>query len=264
MGLVELVEFRKTFSLLKNDILTVTSILRDIRRHWKRYKKYGSTFDEIATNYLKIRYGYTPLLMTIKSLMDFKEKTTKRYTSRGFSSASDSASLTGQINGSAWLADWETKVSKQLDVRAGVLYDYQFTLADQLGLSPKNIPAAMYELIPFSFVVDWAVNLGDWIQAVTPKAGVNYLASWVVTREVTQIERRASFSPIQLANYTRTDNRYLSWFETTIETIRTPSAQPALAFKHLNYNVHDLKHGLDAIALLKQVYRSGTTLTNLH
>jgi len=40
----------------------------------------------------------------------------------------------------------------------------------------------LWELVPTSFILDWAANIGDTISALTPKIGVNELASWVVLR----------------------------------------------------------------------------------
>jgi hypothetical protein len=40
-------------------------------------------------------------------------------------------------------------------------------------------------LVPFSFVADWFVNFGDFIEALLPRSGTYPLASWyTVTREI--------------------------------------------------------------------------------
>lgn len=54
-------------------------------------------------------------------------------------------------------------------------------LAKSLGLDAASVPATLYELMPFSFVADWAVNMGTWLQAVTPKPGVKYLGGWTTS-----------------------------------------------------------------------------------
>jgi hypothetical protein len=56
-----------------------------------------------------------------------------------------------------------------------------------------QIPAAIWEIIPFSFVVDWFVNVESFIRAVTPKADVHRLAEWVTI----ETEREEMFT----ANY---------------------------------------------------------------
>ena len=44
------------------------------------------------------------------------------------------------------------------------LSNLNLRLFDQVGLNPF---VTAWELIPFSFVVDWFVNIGDWVQAQT-------------------------------------------------------------------------------------------------
>jgi hypothetical protein len=47
----------------------------------------------------------------------------------------------------------------------------------RLGLAPEQIPSIAWELIPFSFVVDWFVDIGSWIKACQPKPGCDVLSS---------------------------------------------------------------------------------------
>jgi hypothetical protein len=39
------------------------------------------------------------------------------------------------------------------------------------------------ELLPWSFVVNWFVNVADYVAAHTPNAGVRQRASWVTVKE---------------------------------------------------------------------------------
>jgi hypothetical protein len=41
----------------------------------------------------------------------------------------------------------------------------------------------MWELTPFSFIIDWFLNVGTTIAAWTPNAGVTQLASWVTVKK---------------------------------------------------------------------------------
>lgn len=47
----------------------------------------------------------------------------------------------------------------------------------QLGLDANSIPSLVWELLPFSFVVDWWLDVGTWIRAITPSPGVVPLGS---------------------------------------------------------------------------------------
>lgn len=63
---------------------------------------------------------------------------------------------------------------------AGILCDVEVTTNALLGLD--SILETVWDLTPFSFVLDWFVDVGQAIAASTPKAGVRQLTSWVTTQ----------------------------------------------------------------------------------
>lgn len=67
-------------------------------------------------------------------------------------------------------------------VRAGCLWEWN--AVDQtwmLGLT--NLPGIIWDAITFSFVVDWWINAGKLISALTPNPYITRLASWITVRE---------------------------------------------------------------------------------
>lgn len=77
-------------------------------------------------------------------------------------------------------------VDHTLKVDAGVLYHRKMeTQTDyimrSLGLRLTDIPATMWEVVPYSFVMDWFVNLGPWIRAMTPDPNTHIIGNWVTT-----------------------------------------------------------------------------------
>jgi hypothetical protein len=69
-----------------------------------------------------------------------------------------------------------------------------------LGLRDQDIPVTVWELVPWSFVVDWFVNVGDWIQAVTPNPSVTVKGSWTTTI----VRTRDEVGPIRATLYVGT------------------------------------------------------------
>lgn len=49
------------------------------------------------------------------------------------------------------------------------------TTESQLGLVPENIPSILWESTKLSFVWDWVLNIGAWLEALKPKFGVDIL-----------------------------------------------------------------------------------------
>jgi len=67
----------------------------------------------------------------------------------------------------------------QVDVRSGVLAAVQ--ILSKLPYWGLHHPVeAMWELIPYSFVIDWVLNVSQIIASWTPEVGLRALASWYV------------------------------------------------------------------------------------
>lgn len=74
------------------------------------------------------------------------------------------------------------KITRYTEVSAGVYVETNplFTTADSAGI--RNVLSTGWELVPFSFVVDWFIDVGDRIAAVEGKILTNQLGSWRVCR----------------------------------------------------------------------------------
>ena len=87
-------------------------------------------------------------------------------------------------------------MSRETKVRAGVLYSNDIGFLSRWGVAPHSLTSSAWELVPYSFVVDWLANVGNYIAALTPKPGVNFLSSWVTTEETLMVTRTlSSFVP---------------------------------------------------------------------
>lgn len=99
-----------------------------------------------------------------------------------------------------------------------------------LGLSPTQLLSVGWEMIPFSFVADWVVDVGSWLRAWEPKPWILYLGSCVsVKTETTRISSGASVGmgygtkPTQIPGATRC---VVTQLDRTIETLTPPLAPP--------------------------------------
>lgn len=149
----------------------------------------------MGNRWLEAQYGYIPLLEDLRDALSvLRDEPTHapRYTSRATAVASPSSITstmsypTGDFNCQGVIS---LKGSARLTCRAGVLYEHVVTMGSRTNWDLYAIPEAAWEGLPFSFVVDWVVNIGPLIQALTPKVGVRILAEWhkfthVITREV--------------------------------------------------------------------------------
>jgi hypothetical protein len=76
--------------------------------------------------------------------------------------------------------------SHRATVSSGVLYELhdeslQSATARRMGIRLSDVPSTIWELVPYSFVVDRFLDIGDWLKAIVPKPGVRFLGSWTTT-----------------------------------------------------------------------------------
>lgn len=200
-GLVELAELHKSVNLVREPIKKLDDTLRKIAKSgsMKKWVKrtYGSrsipTPDKVGSylsdNWLKYRYGIMPMVRTIDTAVktNWIKRRPLRQTSRGFQMHSVSATEGFTRNTDQyWTTTTSVSKSTKVSARAGVLYE-PFVQVPNFGLRQGEVLPTAWELVPYSFIVDWAFNVGDYLRAITPKAGVRRLASWVVVRDDEQI-----------------------------------------------------------------------------
>jgi hypothetical protein len=257
-GLVDMLEWKKTFKLIANPLSSFREYLKKVRRS-KRYKR-STAVDlgqYLSNEWLRYRYGLMPITYAIQGALNasLAPRMSNRVTARS------SATTSRHEDSSTWDQShlvWDKHVSFTgdivADVRAGILYDHEFTKNDLYGTSLPQIPAAIWEIIPFSFVVDWFVNVESYIRAVTPKADVRRLAEWT-TIETVKTERADltyDWNSISCQDNVTSPGGYVS--RVTTEKTRTPGVQAQLSSKLKSIHFEapkDWLHLADGFALIR-------------
>jgi len=187
-GLVILAEGNKTiksFISIGKRLLKIGRALRkwDVGNLSKQFSA-----KELADRWMEGRYAIRPVVYdmcdVVKALKRNRDKTPLRQTYRSGASDSCTASqvvMTHQNPG--YYEVYGMKVSSRIfSARTGVLAAIDaLTEATIWGLDQPF--TAMWELVPFSFVVDWFFNVGKTIASWSPKAGLRTLASWVTVHD---------------------------------------------------------------------------------
>lgn len=257
MGMVELAEIKKTVAMIRNPLVHIKDFLNEVRGS-KRFKRSGITSfgDFMTSEWLRYRYGIMPALGTLEGIRKIMTavKRSPRYTARGFSTRTYSK-LTGTPvinNGDPFSTQTMTGVKTGgITASSGVLYEYNFELVDRSGFRIQDIPPTLYELVPYSFVVDWFVNLGDYIQAITPKAGVTVLAAWTGYREETVVHTHDSYVGKAVANFSISDTRHGEQKVVTTTKSRWPGAVARLAQSEILFDrPRDWNHLADGLSLI--------------
>lgn len=171
-----------------------TDAARQAERSLKRKKdrKIVDRLEFIPNMVLTYNLGWKPLLMDIDAVfhkipqLEYHERRTAR------SVKSDKTEWTEnkvQTSGSGLVCTFAYKYSEEITVRAGVLYEDRMEPSQHFGVRLRDIPAAGWELIPFSFLVDYAFNIEQFIQALSVNQGVNKLAYFTKITVKTSVSR---------------------------------------------------------------------------
>lgn len=148
--------------------------------------------------WLQYRYGIQPLMLSVRDarkaiLQAIENIEGLRITGRGASNFDFQASnvLSGTTVGEFGLVGlnqpWSKTHTQNVSVRyrAGVTARVAFSANRAFGTDITSLPEATWELVPYSFVVDWFVNVGDWLRSLNLGPDVHILGSWVVETKVT-------------------------------------------------------------------------------
>lgn len=194
-----LADIGKTVSMLKSPFKGACALLQKVLKTKKQILKRNKGIHverAIADAWLEYRYGWKPILLDMGEIIDATHNAvakmkTARLVAR--SEVKDSRSTVKSFVRAAYPAGWNGwkgsgSVKYQIDSRVagGVLYEISNRngpeyLLQVLGLRPRDVPATLWEVLPFSFVADWFSNVGNWLQAITPAEGIVPLGWWTTT-----------------------------------------------------------------------------------
>jgi hypothetical protein len=195
-------EWRETYIMVNKRIHDLIDIAKDLRafvkgRGWSRFRELWRgrnrpSISDIPNLWLEYRYGWTPLLNDIFSLSSALEKLNG-----------------GPINGNydrMWMyvvrvrdhwTEYHDTVTKKVwgntlasDIagisrtRVRARYDYRVQTTRYLSLVDLGVTDPLYlawALMPWSFVIDWLVNVSDFLEGWTAQAGLVYLDGSIST-----------------------------------------------------------------------------------
>lgn len=195
-------EGRSTFDMLHNAVKTLGSAYGNFRKG--RFKQaardlnIGDVEKSLANNWLAYQYGWKPLVADAAGLAEthraqYDSTQTQRY--RVVSSKTKVVTGSRKVTNFIWTG--YHGVSYDTDVfiaRAGLLLEVTSKLDKfraSVGLSPSDILLTAWELVPYSFVFDWFVDVGTWLGNLNALSGLTVLDGW--TDQV--VARTSAFTP---------------------------------------------------------------------
>lgn len=224
-----------------------SGVARKMYRAYRRGKPRKEDFD-VAGAWLGVRYGVRPLIYDIIDIekainMLDEEKKRTRFTQRAGSSYSytEEEVIPGRWSG----GDQETSIvtTYNISVRGSITADFK------PNAFSFNLLRTGWELVPYSFVVDWMIDIGTYLEAMSfLTLQTAHTAAGGFKVEASKQYRRYS---------TSTESHYGGSFtvsaSTDAEYVRRVPTSVGLHPK-LNFRFDDLK-GIDLLFLIKKGFK---------
>lgn len=174
---VALRERQQTIDMIGNAARSLVSMMRGIRRG--RLRLPNSLDKEAANRFLELKYGWQPLYSDIYgALIATVDKPL-------FFPASGSGVFTDNLPATKRHCKGNIEIKDRVTYKAlWAVTDPMSVKANELGM--LNPALIAWELVPFSFVVDWMLPVGGWLESMTAFVGLSAVdSSRTGTREIT-------------------------------------------------------------------------------
>jgi len=216
---------------------------------------------DAASTWLELQYGILPLMGDIKGGYDELTRETRRHAQRIRCLSRLEKTSTVTEEGIEFGSDnFSAGVSFNFVSRGQLIFWYEvenpaLLAASSVGLT--NPAEVIWELTPWSFVIDWALPIGDYLGALTASQGFKFLGgTWTVTdRQSNQrwVNPKPGFRSGQWNDISQScaGRRVTEWYDVSRSQISL--YQPPRAFLPSFKSPASVKHALNALALLRSI-----------
>lgn len=146
----------------------------------------------VAGAYLGWRYGLKPVVADVenvaRSLSKLTGKLRRTYRAQGSLSGSSQVATPGMGYLGAYYGTGTWHTQSVMNVRAMSLHEYYADVLSNAGFTLRGLLTLPWELIPYSFVLDWFINLGDFLGSLAPEGTASQLGSCLVVEETTSVD----------------------------------------------------------------------------
>lgn len=229
--------------------------------HMPRYNGSGPSMSKsLANNWLELQYGWKPLIQDIKASMDALKRLN---TANGLLVHRVTASAKVETITSSPLispiGSGKTIGSHNLNQQTTAKYVIRYKIDDKLKAflaqtgftNPINLG---WEILPFSFVVDWFIPIGPFLETLSSWDGLVFLdgSKTLFTRAVQTsfAEGAETFSGINYEHHSRYRRQTVLLDRVKLNTF--PTAKLPTGFKN---GLASVTHATNALALLRAAFK---------
>lgn len=237
---------------LDKTVKLLPGLLKSLRKAVPVGRKHDLSLS-IAEVWLTYRYGIKPLLHDIEGVVKGLEKKVGEVRKTYRTKSSIQRRSYEVLNWNPGVGTYGMSIgalsSDDYLIRCTSIDEFRANMAFNIGLSSKGLITLPWELVPYSFVIDWFANVGDFLGAVTPVLGLTQLGSCI------SIERERSIVLTHLADLPGTDwtiktnsqGQYTSYVKSYLRSKGIPA--PKLVIKN-DFRFDNIIRSADALSLV--------------
>lgn len=217
---------------------------------------------DLAENWLELQYGWKPLLMDIEGLLKslsnltIAQPTVRRVVGKG------------RFERSA-ISIFDTYTWPQVGTGKGK-FSYRFTTDCKIGITfrmdqpllsflaqlgftnPINL---VWEILPFSFVADWFIGIGPYLEALSAWDGLTFIDGFQTQFSKMWVSGSVDYDGVNAGNPAGTvyeSSRYK--IEEVLFWRDKLNAFPSMTFPHFKNPLGSITHALNGIALIVGIF----------
>jgi hypothetical protein len=199
---------------------------------------------------LELQYGWLPLIKDVYGAVEVFHRRLQQQAVFERATASYQRTFS-----ETWHPGGFAATTVQSTTRYGVKYVIYYRIADQetrtlQQLGVINPVSVAWDLVPFSFLIDWFLPIGNWLSSVTSTAGLEFVAGCKMTKKQ---EATSRIDKVEKLNAPDTSSTWLvdrSGSKTRRTFTRTTLTDwPTVSLPRFK-NPFSRDHALNALALL--------------
>jgi hypothetical protein len=146
--------------------------------------------------YLTWFYGIRSLMFDVEGTLEaLHKKASERHTARAKETLlAERVQDNLVLHQGATLSDsrYRRTQKDELVIRAGLTGQFDAGVLESFGFRLSDVPSSVWEIVPWSFIVDWFVNVGDYIQALSVDSVTGVRGQWITTTRTCYLERKVT------------------------------------------------------------------------
>lgn len=180
---VDILEARKTVDMIAGDASQLWQSVKAAKQgRWSKIpdilgmsKKDVLSGGSVSNRFLEYQYGWKPVMSSIHDNMALLHRGIRQPDATFRTKATGSTSFKEDLSGGGTRRVWDCKGFSTVTYESRMANSFVSSLDTTGLLNPLSIA---WELVPFSFVIDWGIPVGNVLSSLSATLGLDFVAGW--------------------------------------------------------------------------------------